>query len=165
MLKWEKSKTETYFDKITGEQLNEGDLYFADINGTSFYRILKSKFTAWFELAELTENKPYYSTGQLGKFATLEEAQQRAEKRELNKLTRKESTYLKALEFAKSEIDKLTSSKKLPLHQGNCDVTEVLNFRDIAETYGLSTRQYEQLIDRAQSYVNKWIKDTYWGKS
>ena len=88
MLKWEINTIEPYFDKLTGEQISKEEIYYADINITTFYRIMQSKFTNWFELAELTENKPYYSTRQLGRFATLEEAQQRAENREANKIKR-----------------------------------------------------------------------------
>lgn len=165
MLTWEKSNAEPCFSKYTGEQTSEGEIYFADINTISFYRIMQNKLTLWFELAELTENKPYYSTRQLGRFATLEEAKQRAEKREQNKLKKDSSDYLKALEFVKSEIDKITNQKKLPMHQGNCDVTEVINFHDVADAHNLTMRQYNQLIDRAQARVDKWIKDSYWAEN
>jgi hypothetical protein len=76
MLKWAKS-TEDY--------------YFAAINSTSFYRITENCLSHTWELAELTENKPYHTTIQLGTDTNLDNAKKRAENREINKLKRRKS--------------------------------------------------------------------------
>ncbi len=41
----------------------------------------------------------------------------------------------------------INNKAEIPLHQGTCDVTEIIDFQSIAEFHGLFCRQYERLIN------------------
>jgi len=55
--------------------------------------------------------------------------------------------------FVKGLID--SQGHLWPRHQGILDVTEVIEFGEIADEYGLSNKGYDDLIDKAQNYWNK----------
>jgi hypothetical protein len=74
-MEWEKSKLGIYYTSM--------------IDDVSFYRIMHNTLGSGYNLAELMENRPYYSTKQLGVFNTVELAKERAAKREVNKLKRR----------------------------------------------------------------------------
>jgi hypothetical protein len=73
-----------------------------------------------------------------------------------------DNTYREAWVYTQNEIDILTEGNNLPLHQGTCDIAGVLNFHEIAATYNLTGKQYDQLINKAQAYTDKWINKTYY---
>jgi len=68
-----------------------------------------------------------------------------------------------AMDDAKEAVDEiLEGMKSIPLHQGTCDVTEIMNFHEIAEGAGLTEEEYDNLIDYAQGKLNKKIKKIYY---
>jgi hypothetical protein len=71
------------------------------------------------------------------------------------------SRYKTAWEYTRNEIDILTEGGNLPLYQGVCDIAGALNFHEIAATYNLTGTEYNNLINKAQKYTDKWIFDTY----
>ena len=48
--------------------------------------------------------------------------------------------------------------KSFPLHQGICDVTEVIEFARIATGHNLTDKQYDKLIDAGESYYKSLIR-------
>jgi hypothetical protein len=70
--------------------------------------------------------------------------------------------YKIAWHYVKGTIKRIIKHDgSLPLHQGTCDIAGVLNFHEIAGLHNLTPRQYNNLINKAQAYTDKWIKDTY----
>ncbi len=57
---------------------------------------------------------------------------------------------------AKRRID---TGHPFPMHQGTVDTTEVVDFQEIAESYGLTESEYEALVERAETYHKELIKD------
>lgn len=49
--------------------------------------------------------------------------------------------------------------KVYPRHQGITDVTEVIDFHLLAGEWGLTQRQYDQLINKAQKYLDKKYRE------
>jgi len=45
-----------------------------------------------------------------------------------------------------------------PLHQGACDITEIINFHDMDDAYGLEEFEHDALINYAQGLLDKKIK-------
>ena len=64
--------------------------------------------------------------------------------------------YYNAWQFVKEVINR---EYPFPQHQGTTDITEVINFHDIAESHKLSQRQYDALINKAQKYHDKKDKE------
>jgi hypothetical protein len=48
-----------------------------------------------------------------------------------------------------------------PLHQGTCDITEVINFAEMAQYAQLTLKEYDKLIDKAQEYFDGYIDIKY----
>lgn len=44
--------------------------------------------------------------------------------------------------------------KQWPRHQGTVDTTEVIEYPQIAESWDLTDKQYDALIDKGQAYFN-----------
>jgi hypothetical protein len=42
-----------------------------------------------------------------------------------------------------------------PQHQGKTDIAEVIEFTRLAEEHSLTDKQYDMIIDKAQSYHDK----------
>jgi hypothetical protein len=54
-------------------------------------------------------------------------------------------------------LDKMTISDKL--YQGKIDITEHINFGEIAENHDLSQKEYDELINDSQDLVDYAVKD------
>lgn len=50
----------------------------------------------------------------------------------------------------------------IPLHQGTCDVTEIIDFQTISKNANLSPTQYDKLIDYGQKYLDNRIHNQYY---
>ena len=64
-----------------------------------------------------------------------------------------EDLYKDAWTEVKESID--DNWTNFPLHQGTCDISEVLQIAEVADWYMLTNRQYNALINRGQKYFDK----------
>ena len=59
-------------------------IWYSDcVSSTGFYRIME--VDGFWELSELTDNKPYYKTLKIGFYPSVDSAKKRAESREIRK--------------------------------------------------------------------------------
>ena len=72
---------------------------------------------------------------------------------------------MKSNNLQKAEIGVLSQifiMQKIPLHQGTCDVTDIIDFHDVASQFNLTNNEYEALIDFGQEELNNRIEALLW---
>ena len=62
--------------------------------------------------------------------------------------------------LTKELLDKLNNlTIKNIIYQGKIDITEHINFQEMAKGYNLNDKEYNKLIDYAQKIIDEMIKE------